>query len=124
MRHVLLVEPDVSLAKAMGTFLSDCDFDVRICHTAQAAISQADSQPPEIVVLELSMPDHNGVEFLQEFRTYPDWIDIPVIIYSHVPLEDTGLTRVEWRKHGVHEYLYKPTVSLVELTKILKRIIS
>lgn len=120
MASVLLIEPDVSLAEAVSTFLEGSDFEVVFCHSSQAAITQADEHRPDIVVLELSIPDHNGVEFLQEFRTYPDWIDIPVIVYSHVPLEDTGLSKAEWRKHGVQEYLYKPTVGLAELAKTLR----
>lgn len=119
MTSVLLVEPDRALAKTMAEFLREQELDVRIAVSSQQAIRLADEQRPDIVVLELAIPGHNGIEFLQEFRSYADWLEVPVVIYSHVPVENTGLTLREWRKHGVVDYLYKPVVGLERLTKRL-----
>lgn len=122
MAHVLIIEPDTVLASIIRQYLLGMDFDVSLSHTAQKAIIHSDQNRPDMVVLELAIPDHNGVEFLQEFRSYADWTDIPVVIYSHIPPEDAGLSPDEWRQHGVDHYLYKPATGLAHLAKVLQRI--
>ena len=115
MDRVLLVEPDRQLAPAIEKYLRNGGLEMDIAHNAQEAVSLADKNKPAVVVLELAMPKNNGIAFLQEFRSYTDWIDVPVIIYSRIPREDSGLSAAEWQKQGVVEYLYKPTATLASL---------
>lgn len=82
---------------------------------AQQAVILADNTTPNVVILELAMPKNNGLAFLQEFRSYTDWAEVPIIIYSRIPREDAGLSDDEWRKQGVAGYLYKPTKTLANL---------
>lgn len=123
MTNVLVVEPDKNLAPILKKFL-ERSFNVSLCLESQKAISAADAAQPDIVVLELALPEHNGLAFLQEFKTYTDWIDIPIIVYSHIPLEDTGLNLAEWKKQGVNAYLYKSTTSLVDLKNNISNILT
>lgn len=118
-----MVEPAEELAETICKYLTS-DFDVDACNTTQKAVSSADKNKPSIVVMELALPDNNGVAFLHEFRSYVDWINVPVIIYSHVPKEDTGLTEAGWRKQGVSAYLYKPTTSLASLKNTINQILN
>jgi two-component system response regulator AtoC len=120
MPHILVIEPDKTMAATIRQYLEP-RFEVSVCHDAQSAISAADESRPDVVVLELAMPKHNGAAFLQEFRTYPDWIDIPVIIYSHIPREDTGLSEHEWHKLGVVTYQYKTTSKLANLSNAIEQ---
>ncbi|MGI9027642.1 MAG: response regulator [Candidatus Saccharimonadales bacterium] len=120
MKQVLLVEPDTILAKTIASYLMNRGLAVSTATTAQAAIASADATLPDVVILELAMPNHNGIEFLQEFRSYSDWTNIPIIVYSHIPQEDTGLSAAEWHKYGAVDYLYKPTIGLERLAAILQ----
>ncbi len=120
MKSVLLVEPDVPLAATMRHFFEKQGFHVRIATNAQTALIAADTKRPDVVVLEIAMPKHNGLSFLQEFQTYDDWMSVPVVIYSHIPREDTGLSASEWQKQGVAAYCYKPTVTLQKLSRYIR----
>ncbi len=122
MAHILVIEPDTVLASIMKQYLLGMEFEVGLTHNAQKAIVYSDENRPDTVVLELAIPDHNGIEFIQEFRSYNDWTEIPIVVYSHIPPEDTGLTAEEWRKHGVHHYLYKPATGLAHLGNVLRRV--
>ena len=115
MPRVLVVEPDRSLSHTIEKYLAKYGFEVSASATAQDAISKADQSKPDLIILEVAMPKNNGVAFLQELRSYTDWLAVPVIIYSHIPLEDTGLAETDWRKQGVVAYLYKPTNTLGDL---------
>ncbi|HXE10217.1 MAG TPA: response regulator [Verrucomicrobiae bacterium] len=114
--EILLIEPDRVLAASYVEALQAAGSQVNAASTAQAAIMVADAIPPDLVVLELQLVEHSGIEFLYEFRSYPDWQGVPVLIHTQVPpaeFNDSGqLLREEL---GVCEYLYKPRTSLSRL---------
>ena len=110
---ILLVEPDHILATTYSQALQTAGHHVVIEPTAQAAISAADASKPDLVILELQLVEHSGIEFLYEFRSYTDWQAIPVIIQSQVPPQEFA---DNWQllqdELGVQTYLYKPRTSL------------
>ena len=112
--NVLVVEPDHSIACSIRTALklSGCTTVVQAT-SAQKAILCADTLPPHIVVLELALPIHNGIEFLYEFKSYVEWAHIPIIVFTtNNLLEPELLTKL-----GVVRSLYKPSTSLAQLTE-------
>lgn len=80
--HILLVQPDAILGETYRKALQACG-TVAWARSAEQAIQLADDHAPDIVVLELKLPRHNGVEFLYEFKSYPEWRDVPVVVVSH-----------------------------------------
>lgn len=124
MSYVLVVEPNHKLARTLKQHLLQNNFKASFALTAQDAIIQADDRKPDVVILELAMPEHNGIEFLQEFRSYADWLEVPIVVYSHIPREDTGLSPTEWKKYGVVEYAYKSATGLNQLSGIVRDTVS
>lgn len=117
MAEVLLIEPDRLLAESYVQALQAAGHEVNAAPTAQAGLLAADAIPPEVVILELQLVEHSGIEFLYEFRSYPDWQDVPIIIHTHVPPAEFNDNRELLRNElGVREYLYKPHTSLRRLT--------
>ena len=86
--HILLIEPDTVLAETYRTALVASGFSVALARTAQQAIFMADEKKPDVVVLEPQMARHNGIEFLYEFKSYPEWQKIPIIVLSVLPVTD------------------------------------
>lgn len=115
MKRILLVEPSQELAMVIGSSLEDKGLFVDHSATAQGAVSLADAQRPDAIILELALPEHNGLEFLYELRSYTDWADIPIIIYSKVSREELGLEPNQAKDLGIAEHLYKSTSSLKRL---------
>jgi DNA-binding response OmpR family regulator len=116
MAQILLVEPDRLLARTYHDILTHQGHTVRICATAQGGVYCADEFRPDVVILELQLVAHSGVEFLYEFRSYPDWNDIPVIIHTNVPAGEFSGSWKLLRNHlGVTQYLYKPVTTLKKL---------
>lgn len=68
--HVLLIEPNTLLAATYRQALQHAGHEVRHVTGAQAAVMAADGRTPDVVVLELQLPQHSGLEFLHEFRSY------------------------------------------------------
>ncbi len=118
MAHILLLEPDSKLARIYASALSRPGYQISACTTAQDAILKADKHRPDAVVLELQLVGHSGIEFLYEFRSYVDWLKLPVIIVSHVPPAEFALSKKLLYDHlGVNKYYYKPNMDLSNLLR-------
>lgn len=116
MAQILLIEPDRLLADSYRAVLEDAGHDVLMCASAQSAIFAADAVCPDLVILELQLIGHSGVEFLYEFRSYPEWRAIPVVVLSQVPpVELDGSRSLLAEELGVRTYYYKPQISLANL---------
>lgn len=121
MAHVLLIEPDRLLADTYRRAIEASGNTVVMCASAQSAIYAADEVLPDVVVLELQLIGHSGIEFLYEFRSYGDWRSIPVIVHSQVPSSEfSGSWGILSRELMIKDYHYKPITTL----KILLRSIN
>jgi DNA-binding response OmpR family regulator len=110
--RILLIEPDKVLATTYRRALEQ-HHTVNVAYDAQTAINVADATAPELLVLELQLIEHNGIEFLYEFRSYPECQLVPVLIHTWVPLS-THMSESLKQLH-VTGYHYKPQTSLRQL---------
>ena len=100
---ILIVEDDAEVAGLLKATLEEqLDLDVRIAHSGQHALKLAKEQPPDIISLDIRLPDLDGREVLQHLKDTPETCDIPVIIVSVVPEREEGLLL------GAVDYLVKP----------------
>lgn len=104
------------LARTYRQAFEHVGYSVMVARGAQQALDVAEEQRPDVIVLELQLTTHNGIEFLYEFRSYGEWKDIPVIINTHVtPQALASVEKIIRQDLGVKELLYKPRTSLQQL---------
>ncbi len=119
---VLILEPDYLLSKIYLDFFSNEEFDVEIANNAQKAINIVDRIIPDLIVVEIQLTDHSGVEFLYELRSYKDLQQVPVIIYSVIPAcEFKDSMEIFLRDLNVSLYLEKETNTLQDLADELNK---
>jgi CheY-like chemotaxis protein len=120
MAHVLLIEPDTVLARTYKQALQHVGHTVAHACGAQDAVNEADNRPPDLVVMELQMAMHDGIEFLQEFRSYAEWQRIPVVINTSIaPAALAPVLQAFERDLGVTTCLYKPRTTLRQLISMV-----
>ncbi len=117
MAHILIIEPDKQLGRTYQKMLELEGHHVQWAAHAQDAVHYADDQRPDVVVLELQLSQHNGVEFLYEFRSYPEWQNVPVVLLTLVPPAALSITSAIMERLGIVRCLYKPATSLVQLRR-------
>ena len=117
MARILLLEADSLLADNTKRFLASAGHDVQWFAEPQAAIHAADTQAPELVILDLLLASHSGAEFLYEFRSYPDWQNTPVIIFSSLSSEEIQEVAPALSQLNITAYYHKPHTSLAELAQ-------
>lgn len=101
-KHILLVEDDQPLRESIRKFLMQNDFLVAESATMASALEQLDGDGFDLILLDLSLPDGNGLDILQTFsEKYQDRI---------IVLTGTGSieTAVLAMKKGAHDFLQKP----------------
>lgn len=120
--NIILIEPDAILARQYEKAFTNAGVNVRVVYDAQSALGDIDRLTPDVVVMEMQLSGHSGVEFLHEFRSYEDWSNIPIVVHSSVPEYALGVDDKIWRRFGVDRYFYKPKTSLQQLIGAVKTI--
>ena len=121
-KKILLVEDDVWLAELYQMVLSSTHREVIIAGTAVEALKVLDDHERiDLIILDMFLPEHNGIEFLHEAASYTDTNVVPVIVLSSVSQSDLGMSEARWHEYGVVQYLYKPKTKPQDLLAAVKK---
>jgi DNA-binding response OmpR family regulator len=123
MAELLLIEPDAVLARAYTIALQQDGHHVHWRTEAQSAVDILDTNNVDLVILELQLAAHNGVELIHELRSYPDWDNIPVLLHTMVPQDQAVLGEQFWPQLGIAGYLYKPHATLARLRRRVNQLL-
>lgn len=99
---ILVVEDDVSVRNLITTTLKAHDYRYIYAVNGQNAVMEASSHNPDIVLLDLGLPDMDGVEVIKKIRS---WSNLPIIVIS-ARSEDTD--KISALDAGADDYLTKP----------------
>lgn len=102
MIRVLVVDDDRPLARALAINLKAHGYDVTVAHDGRTALTEVARAHPAVVVLDLGLPDQDGIEVLAGIR---GWSAIPVIVLS---ARSTSAEKVEALDAGADDYVTKP----------------
>jgi CheY-like chemotaxis protein len=120
--NILLIEPSHVLASTYKAALQTAGHVVVHTASAQTAIQAIDQNVPQLIILELQLVGHSGIEFLYELRSYPEWQHVPVVIHSLVA-EMQLLDQLERLQGlGVVRHLYKPVITLQKLVRAVSEL--
>ncbi len=101
--NILIIEDNLETAYFLKEYLDDCNFDVTIFSTVTDAISSMKFTKYDLILLDLNLPDFNGVEVLKFLNKSN--ITIPVIVIS---AHSETSTKIEAFKLGIVDYIVKP----------------
>jgi two-component system KDP operon response regulator KdpE len=99
---VLIIDDEPQIQRALRTYLGGLQFFVEGATTAAVGLSLVASWHPDVVILDLSLPDMDGIEVCRDLRT---WTQVPIIVLS-VRSEDAD--KVAALELGADDYLTKP----------------
>jgi two-component system, cell cycle response regulator DivK len=116
--RVLVVEDFEDLRKLVAVYLSDRGYQVLEAKNGKAAIQTARTENPHLILLDIRLPDINGLEVVKELRQLSETKHVPIIGWS----AEFGSQREMLRRAGVNHYLQKPT-SLKELDSVIRRLL-
>lgn len=99
---VLIVEDEKEIRRFLRTALEDESLRVYDAQTLQRGLIEAATRKPDLVILDLGLPDGDGIDFIRDFR---QWSQTPVIVLSARSDEEAKIAALD---AGADDYLSKP----------------
>jgi two-component system, OmpR family, KDP operon response regulator KdpE len=100
--RVLVVDDEPQILRALRINLRVREYEVHVAATGAQALKEASQYPPDLVILDLSLPDLDGVEVIQGLR---GWTKAPIIVLSG---RADSIDKVEALDAGADDYITKP----------------
>jgi two-component system KDP operon response regulator KdpE len=100
--QILVIDDDPGLLAVCSVGLQALGHTVRTAETGDEGISQAALHAPDVIVLDLGLPDLDGLDVCKRIRT---WSEVPIIVLSADGSEDRKVDALE---HGADDYMTKP----------------
>jgi two-component system KDP operon response regulator KdpE len=100
--NILIIDDEPQICKLLQIALESNHYKITVANTAQDGIIKAANHPPDLILLDLGLPDKNGQDVLVELR---EWYKSPVIILS-VQKDEENIVRA--LDSGATDYLTKP----------------
>jgi len=110
--RVLVIDDEPALLRAVSAALKARDYDVATVGTGQAAIDAIALTPPDVVVLDLGLPDLDGIEVCRRVR---EWSDVPIVVLSAEGSEERKVLALD---QGADDYVTKPFSTAELLARI------
>jgi len=118
-KHILVVEDDVTLNDAFSTVLAKEGFRVSRAFNGQEALGLLESEPADLILLDIIMPVMDGEEFLKRYN--PRAKQVPVVVFSNLDSQNS-IDKVY--ELGAAHYMLKAWASPKELISMVKRLLS
>ncbi|MBT3381084.1 MAG: response regulator transcription factor [Lentisphaerae bacterium] len=103
--RIAIVEDEADMARVLEFNLKQRGHDAVILETCSAALNAIPTAPPDLVLLDVRLPDGSGLDVLQQLRGDKRTADVPVIIVSAMGDEETV---VDGLNRGADDYVTKP----------------
>jgi len=100
--RILVIEDEQPIQRFLRASLEAHGFEIIACATGKEGVIEAASRPPDVVILDLGLPDLDGMEVLRRIR---EWSNVPVIVLSARGQERDKVAALD---AGADDYLTKP----------------
>ena len=116
---ILIVEYEKSIAHFISTILTANGYEAMRASTGAEAMSMISSHCPDLVILDLGLPDMDGLDILRQIRS---WSALPVVVVSARSHEQDKVSALDL---GADDYLtkpFRPTILLMKVRALLRRV--
>lgn len=116
MRHAWIVDDDQEMSLAIGLMLNLLDCDTTSFSNVRSAVQTLlTGKRPDLIILDINLPEVSGLDMLEFLRRRPEWKDLPIVMLSS---EASDVIIDQALKLGADSYVMKP-VTIEELEKAM-----
>ncbi|KAA0014533.1 response regulator [Billgrantia pellis] len=118
MAKVLVVDDEPNIVLSLEFLMQQAGFDVETAEDGESALAQIEVAPPDLILLDISLPGISGFDVLDQLRQHPRYTRLPIVMLTAHGRE---VEREKGLALGADDYVTKPfsTQALVEKVKIL-----
>jgi CheY-like chemotaxis protein len=114
---IMLVDDNDIILTTLSDYLQSEGFEVIACQGGKDAIARAKANPPALIVMDIQMPEMDGIETTQRLKADKKMASIPIIALTALAMKSD---RERCMAVGIMDYISKP-VSLQNLVSIIKK---
>lgn len=118
--EVLIIDDEWAVSRAISARLEASGFSTRIAPTGEEGLQSITESTPDVVILDLRMPDIDGLEVLRRLRAEPNGLNVPVVMVT-ANVQDS--VRGEAMALGARAFFGKP-FDQRDLVETLRRLVS
>jgi DNA-binding response OmpR family regulator len=104
-RKILVVDDNLDSTLILRSILENSGFTVRVAHSGPEALAQIALEVPDVILLDVMMPDMSGFEVLERIRNTHETASVPVIMVTAKMQDEDMLTGYQY---GADYYITKP----------------
>ncbi|HJP80988.1 MAG TPA: response regulator [Candidatus Saccharimonadales bacterium] len=117
MTRIAIIEDDPVISQMYRMKFEADDFDVQLADNGKRGVALVEAFSPDLILLDLQMPEMNGTEALTEIRKHAWGKDIPVIILTNLGEEEAPKAL---RSLGIHSYIVKADLTPKQVVSRVK----
>ena len=102
---VMVIDDDEALLQTLGWILKDRGYDVVAVSDGTNLLSQIEGERPDLILLDMMMPNADGLELLEQLKADQEWRDVPVVMLSSMQPEEATVNAFA---KGAADYIAKP----------------
>ena len=102
MTVILVVDDEAPILRSVSAGLTARDYEVRLAENGERAVAAVAADPPDLVILDLGLPDIDGVDVVRRIRA---WSQVPIVVLS---AEASDYRKVLALDEGADDYVTKP----------------
>ena len=119
MKNIVVVEDNAAIRKLFCTLLKKQDYEVTDFNNGESVLQELPNLKPDLIVLDILLPDINGTELIEKIRAIQYCADVPVIAVTGFATEQD---EKKFKELGFNGYLSKPINTDVFIGEIKKHI--
>jgi two-component system alkaline phosphatase synthesis response regulator PhoP len=81
-QHILVADDEATTCRLLSAVFQQAGYRVSLAHDGQQTLAQLESDPPDLICMDLMMPKLDGAAVLQSMKANPRWANIPVVIIT------------------------------------------
>lgn len=118
--RVLIIDDNPGLREMLRSALERAGWTVSEAENGNAALTLLEQETPELILLDLMMPEMDGFEFLAAARERPEWHDIPVVV---ITAKELTADERAWLRERATRVMEKGAYRIDELLKVMRRLV-
>jgi CheY-like chemotaxis protein len=122
-KKILIVDDEEDIRTYLSTLLGDNGYDTLLAKDGQEAWQQVEASPPDLITLDISMPEKSGVKFYRDMKKDDRWRKIPILVITGISSDFQKFISTRQQVPPPEGYLSKP-INQQEILGLIKKFIS
>jgi CheY-like chemotaxis protein len=118
-KRILIVDDEEDIRTYLSTLIGDQGFQTVLARDGEEAMQKLLSAPPDLITLDISMPEKSGIKFYRELKTDDRWKGIPVVIVTGVSEDFRNFISTRHRIPAPEGFVSKP-ISPEEILNLVR----